>query len=203
MTNSQEQALIKLYKAMTSADIERRLAASGLTQLARGVAENELMQRRLRAAAPRDDRAASRKPVVVAPKPAGSYNPVAVAFLVMLAAVVLGVGWLFMRDRLPLFFVIAALLLALSLGKAFPWIGMTLGVLSLGAAIAIPIAAVVSPARDPAESLLRVFFGSIAVLLLLAVGAVLIHGARVSRRERKFAACMARPGYPAFEEEGQ
>ena len=203
MTNSQEQALIKLYKAMASAEIERRLAASGLTQLARGVAENELMQRRLRAAALRDDSAASNEPVGVPPKPAASYNPVAVAFLVVLAAIVLGVGWLFMRDKLPLFFVIAALLLALSLGKAFPWSGMTLGVLSFGVAIAIPIAAVVWPARDPAENLLRVFFGSIAVLLLLSVGAVLIHGARVSRRDRKFAACMARPGYSAFEDEGQ
>lgn len=202
MTNSQEQALIKIYKAMASGEIERRLAGSGLTQLARGVAENELMQRRLRAAAPRRDsvkpKAAPPVPPQMAPR---SYNPAAVGFLLLVAILLLGVGWLFMWEVLPLLAVIAVLLVALSLGQAFPWIGMALGLLSLAAATAIPVAAFIYPASDPADNLLRLMFGSMAFLVLLLLGVTLFHRARVSRRDRRYAECMARPGYSAVEDD--
>ena len=202
MTNSQEQALIKIYKAMASGEIERRLATSGLTQLARGVAENELMQRRLRAAA---GPAANVKPKPAAAVPPQalprSYNPAAVVFLTLAAVLLLGAGWIFTPHLLPLFGVISALLIALGLGKAFPLFGMTLGGLSFAGAIAIPVAGFLYPATDPAENFLRFFFGAFAVALLLAVGAALVHGARVARRDRKFAACMAKPGYTGFEDD--
>jgi hypothetical protein len=164
VSSKQEQTLIKIYKAMSTAEIESRLAGNGLIQLARGVAENELQKRRAGTAEP-------------APEAVPRSGYAGVVFLVISSLLTLGAAALLMPHMTPLIAAVAVPLLCQVLGKAFPKLAIGLGALMLAAAAGLVIYLFV--AKVPVEErVLMFFFGTIFAVILAALGMALIHGAR-------------------------
>jgi hypothetical protein len=144
MSNGQEEALIKLYKGMTSTQIEQRLAGRGLIDLARGVAENELqLRKRDPMRGPVDIRSpvdSTRSPVDIISSPVTSdgQGSNALPLVALLVSCLLLIGFAVLRpDLAMLISVLVIPPLTMLLGKKFPVLGYMLGGVMIVAAIAI------------------------------------------------------------------
>lgn len=113
--SKQEQTLVRLYKNMSTDEIEARVAGGELMPLAMGVAENELQQR------------LSGRRAAHAAVPPGYVNWTTVTILGVLAVALLA-GCAVMMPKPLLFFVpLAIFALMAAITKAFPLFGKIVG----------------------------------------------------------------------------
>ncbi len=180
MSNSQEQMLIQIYKAMPSAEIERRIASGGLIPLAMGVAENELQQRLTRgdtSGAPRIN-LRERVPHLL--------------FLAALFAVLIGVAWVIFPELAVIvgFFVIPWI--AMTIGQAYPKLGLVLGslIILLSASPFVYWWNLPKWQDDGWGKIFLFIVAAVAAMFILMTGISMIGGAR-QRRSRQ-----AIPGQP-------
>lgn len=177
MLNKQEQALIKIYKAMPTEEIEARLAGPDLIQLARGVAQNELQKRSAAA-----DKA--RRPLTTGQKQAAA--TVAVGTVVVGCLLTWRLALWLDSAFANLFLFLTLSVLAQVLGKAFPLLGKLIGALLLAAALGLVGYLVMTPMKIE-ERILTSIFGGISVVFLLAMAASFISGARNKKAWEAFA----------------
>ena len=164
--------LIQVYQSMPSDEIAQRLAAGDLIPLARGVAENELQQRRARG----DTQGAGTVRLRDRITPFGSYaekftkNPLmSVAVLVSLCMLTWALLLVMPLLGLLCGFFVAAMVVA-NIAHAFPRTGILLGVLLIGGAIWLTVDYWVKPGKTGLEGMF-IFFGvTIEALALLALG---------------------------------
>jgi hypothetical protein len=152
--NPQEKMLIKVYKAMSSDEIERRLAAGDLVPLARGVAENELQRRQSR----------------------GGRAPNFADTPLMTLAVVVSCGliiWALLLVLPPLGALVGygvLFIFACTISKAFPNLGRVLGTALVGASIWATVAYWITPGKGGLEGMLYFFGACIAAWALFGLG---------------------------------
>ena len=123
--SKQEQALVKLYKGMSTEEIQARVAGGDLMALAMGVAENELQQR----LSGRQAGAAT-----VAP---GYVNWTTVTILVVVAVALLAGCAMMMPKPLQFFVPLAIFAVMAAITKAFPLFGKIVGGLFMLSPLAI------------------------------------------------------------------
>jgi len=175
VSRTQEEILIQIYKTMPSGEIERRLAGNGLIALARGVADNELQQRRARGG----DVDAGTVSVRDQVRPPGFSDITMPVFCLVVSSILLMVvGALIMPGMTLLLSVIAIPALALIFGKAFPRLGMVCGVLLLLATAGLGFIAVFKPPVHLEERLLMYFFFTIVAIVMGSTGVAMIRGTR-------------------------
>jgi hypothetical protein len=175
MSDDLESSLIKLYKAMPSATIERRLATADLTQLARGVAQNELQKRAARAEAEDASPTLQADEPPATSRPASHTGPIAFVLFTVIAA---GVLSLIVPHYAFLFCFVAILTVASFLAKAYPRVGLAVGSLLLLSAAGLGFWYLLGPSHDGLEMVLYFIFTVIAVFLLAAVGWSMVQSAR-------------------------
>lgn len=183
MSNTQEQMLIKVYQAMPSVDIEQRLAGGELIPLARGVAENELQQRRARGDMAGAGTATLRTRITRITR----HGPGAEKFTanpMMSLAVVVSlcmITWVLLLVLPPwglLFGVGVAFFFSTTVAQAFPTFGVALGLLLVGSRVWVTVDYWTKPGKGGLEGML-IFFGiSLAALVLLCMGWSCIQAAR-------------------------
>jgi|GEM_PF-3980917 len=175
--NKQEQALIKIYKAMPTEEIEARLAGPDLIQLARGVAQNELQKREAAAAK-------ARIPLTTGQKQA--------AATVAVGSVVVGclLTWQLARwldsAYANLFLFLTLSVLAQVLGKAFPLLGKVIGGLLLAAAVYAVVHFFKTPMMRE-ERFLFSIFGLFGLIIVVGMAGSFISGAQNDKEWDEFA----------------
>ncbi|MFL6656933.1 MAG: hypothetical protein ACJ8GW_02575 [Massilia sp.] len=180
MSDDLETTLVKLYKAMPSATIESRLATAELTQLARGVAQNELQKRAARA-----ERGEAATPVAVPAAqadqdanpgtPPSHMGPIAFVVFSVLAA---GLSSLIVPDFAWLFGFTALATVASFLSKAYPRVGLAIGSALLLAAAGLVLWWLLGPSHHGLEVIIYAVVTWLGALLLGVMGWSMVDSAR-------------------------